>query len=441
MTTNTALTISANSFFAFDPAPEQSRAVELAAQHKAIIITGGPGVGKTATTNAVIGLFEANGLDVACCAPTGKAAQRMAEQTGREASTIHRLLGFTGDGWKHNAENPLPVDALIVDEASMVDSELFAALLAALPTKARLVIVGDVDQLPSIGAGRVLYDLIESGVIPTVRLTKIFRQAEESRIPYIARDINTGATPDLASCTKDGDVIFAGTSDAEDILAGVVSAFRTHLRNRGFAQDDIQVLVPQRTKTCGVENLNAVLQRELNPNAYDGNVSVKITGADVYEGDRVIHTKNNYKLMTFNGEIGKVVACNWRGLRDIGEAVFAGFFENATPRENAHVVIVDYGDRKVAYSKEEAYDLQLAYAITIHKSQGSQFKAVIMPISPEHKFMLTRPLVYTGITRASEQLLIIGDAAALGEAAVNTRGVQRRTTLQAEVVDHVNTNA
>ena len=414
-------------FFQFTPAPEQHRAVELAAANPVVIVTGGPGVGKTATTNAIIGMFEEEDLHVVCCAPTGKAAQRMAEQTGHAACTIHRLLAYNPDGsFARDAEDPIVADVVILDEASMVDSVLFAALLDAIPRQARsIVIVGDVDQLPSIGAGRVLYDLIESGTVPTIRLTKIFRQASESRIPYVARDINTGAAPDVAALDKSGDVVFAPVESPEDIAQAVISAFRTHIPNRGFRQEDIQVLCPQRSGPCGVESLNVVLQRELNPSAYPDAVHVAIGNHyQAYMGDRVIHTKNNYKLNVFNGEIGHVTRCNWRGLGDVGKA-------ETGESKGPFVLTVAFDGREVAYTKTAAYDLQLAYAITIHKAQGSQFKAVVLPVSSSHTFMLTRPLVYTGITRASDLLLMVGEESALAGAAVNTRGVQRRTTLRA----------
>lgn len=439
--------------FRFEPDPAQIRAVKNAAEHKMTVITGGPGTGKTATTSAIIKMFEANNRVVGCAAPTGKAAIRMSEQTGRDASTIHRLLQWSPEGFRHNSHRPqyapdgrwvtggpVPYTALVIDEMSMVTTELCYHLLDAISDRARVVLVGDVDQLPSIGPGRVLHDIIQSNKVPTTRLTKIFRQASESRIPYVARDINSGSVPTL---DQSDDFFFAHVDSPEDVLRQTVRAFREVLPNRGFSMDDIQVIAPQRNHACGVENMNVVLQRELNARAANERDLVSIGRKCSYncaQGDRVIHTANNYQLGVFNGEIGKVVAANWRGLQ-------ANTLERLAPvewgvdsdgNERSHkksVVVVNYGDRKIAYSADEARDLELAYAITIHKSQGSQFKAVVMPVHSCHQFMLTRPLVYTGITRAESFLLMVGQEQALARSINNRRGVFRRTTLQEHLAE------
>lgn len=408
------------------PAPEQVAAVHAAAESTVQVITGGPGVGKTFTINAILKLFDANGIGVTLLAPTGKAAQRIKEQTGRQASTIHRLLGTLFD-----VGDMLPRGAYVVDEMSMVDAALLCALITKIPNGSRLVLAGDVDQLPSIGPGRVLFDIIQSGVYPVTRLTRIFRQASESRIPYVARDINEGRTPDLSDRT--GDVLWAEVDEAEEVADAIVNAYTHRLPARGFR--DIQVLAPQRSGACGVEALNQRLQAASNSNAANRDALVAIgNGYKCAEGDRVIHTENNYDLMTFNGEIGRVVAASWQGLDSIGDAVWAGKDKGRAPKStSAYQVIVDYGDRKVAYSKEELDQLQLAYAITIHKSQGSQFECVIQPVVGEHTFMNTRPLVYTGLTRAAKLWLGLGQEKTLAGASTNIRGVARRTALQERI--------
>lgn len=442
---STQLTTPADLFDLSRPPHEhQQRAIELAAQHRVVVVTGGPGVGKTFTVNAIRRMFEANGLNLALCAPTGKAAVRMTEQTGAKASTIHRLLGWKPDGsWTFNASEPssfdqdgqpiggaLPFDAVVIDEVSMVDVALFAGLVEALTPRQRLVIVGDVDQLPSIGAGRVLFDLIESGVIPTVRLTKIFRQAEESRIPYVARDINQGILPDLAQLNaKDGDsdVAWLPVDDAEAVQATIVEAVASLIPARqGIPSEDIQVLCPQHRGPVGDEILNCLLQERLNDNyeADDRRGLRAGRGYRLFADDRVMYAnKNNYDLDVANGEVGRVLEQNWRG---VTPPTFA-----RTSGKGKPAIVVDFGNgRVVGFNKSEAQNLELAYAITVHKSQGSQFPCVVTPVHTANKFMLTRPLIYTAITRAERLLLMIGEVEALESAVVNTRGVERRTTLQ-----------
>lgn len=365
--------------------------------------------------------------------------------------TVHRLLGWTpNNGWRFDASRPaeydedgnpiagpLPYSAVILDEASMVDVELFAGLFQSLKPDRRLVIVGDVDQLPSIGPGRVLYDLISSGKIPVVRLTHIFRQAEESRIPYIAREINEGLVPDTAalSLTAGSDVAWASIADVHDLAASIVEVVTELVPARhGVPPDQIQVLCPQHGTPVGDEILNEMLQARLN-DRYSTDVRDGIRvgrGYRLFQGDRVIHAnRNNYTLMVANGEVGNVVAQAWRGLGPGEvEALSAQVDkELVTSGKGQPCIVVDFGDRLVGYTKHEAGDLELAYAITVHKSQGSQFPCVVVPVHGENRFMLTRPLLYTAVTRAERLLVLLGEEDVLSQAVSNTRGTARQTTL------------
>jgi len=443
------------------PAPEQAEAVAAIAEHRVLVTTGGPGVGKTFTVNAVLQVLERNGIETALCAPTGKAAQRMKEQTGRDATTIHRLLGYVpGQGFRHDDGNvttdesgnstggPLDLGAVVVDESSMVDTGLFHALVRAIPNNARLIIVGDVDQLPSIGAGRVLHDLIESGIVPVCRLTKIFRTAADSRIPYVARDINAGKAPDLGA---GGDVMFIPEDDPETLAACIVKAVanvlptsNTERGRRAFDPiAEVQVMAPQKSGPLGVERLNRALQERLNPGGEQDGLWIG-GGYRARIGDRVIHVKNNYRLLIFNGEMGTVAAADYKGIMadeldalglTTGDAfgdddtVTAPVSIDASGRSD-RVMVVQLADRLVAYGKEDVRELLLGYAITVHKSQGSQFPCVVLPVHAAHSFMLTRSLLYTAVTRASELVVLYGQATQVVRAAKNTRGTERRTTLQ-----------
>lgn len=436
-----ALHIPADLFPAgFEPDPAQVAAVAAAANHKVFVLTGGPGVGKTFTTNAILRMLAANGLiDVRCCAFAGKAALRMKQLTGQDATTIHRLLGFGGtDGsFKHHAGERLDCDVVVLDEASMVDIKLFAALMCAIPSHARVIIVGDVDQLPAIGAGTVLADLLASGVVPCVRLTKIWRQADVSAIPHAAKDINQGRTPDFAAYSKAGDLRFAEVGRTDDVLYAIQLAF-DRAGNHGFTHDDVQVLLPQRSTAIGIEAVNLMLQAHLNgdPNR-DGATTVGIgSGYKAQTGDRVIHTTNDYKLCVMNGEIGKVTAVNWRGFDKLPKGCE---HSDRNPEDGTlnpdvdaseRVLIVAYPDRAVAYTRQEIKMLELAFAVTIHKSQGSAFPLVVTVAHNAYAdHMMTRALLYTAITRTEKMCILIGETKTVTKAARNI-GPTRNSTLQ-----------
>ena len=429
---------------------EQDLAVERAAQNAVSIVTGGPGRGKTHVVNRIIAMYDAAGLcsfdATGLAAPTGKAAIRMRELCGgRAASTIHRLLKFHPEaGFRYDTTvepefsptgmwlrgGPVPFQVVIIDETSMVDIELGAALVRGIETGTRLVFVGDVDQLPSVGAGRVLYDLIQSGVIPVTRLLTIHRTAADSGIPYVADDINNGRAPTFegrAGCS------FVEADEVDEVIAEVLSQVRDALA-RGVAARDIQVLAPQKERGAGVEALNVALKAALNPSDF---TAVTIGSKyQVHVGDKVIHMHNNYQLAeegrsegTFNGEIGFVTQAAPGGIPEasLGNAIRSDACGGKTPA----VIVVDFGDRQVAYTKTEAMDLALAYCVTGHKFQGSQARVIIVVCHEAHAFTLTRSWTYTAATRSSEQLIFVGQLSALAKAVRNTRGTERGTDVQA----------
>lgn len=431
------------------PHEAQAAAVTAAANSGVVVVTGGPGVGKTFTTQALLALFAKARIRVVCAAPTGKAAQRMKEQTGVEASTIHRLLEYGpmaggGLGFRRNSGHPLDAGAVVVDESSMIDVALFSALLRAIPSGTRLVLIGDVDQLPSVGPGRVLHDVIASGCVDVARLTHIFRQSSESAIPWVARDVNEGRRPVVPEGSKDVQVLAAPEYGDNDKRSDGQSGSE---REAGWIADQLvragsegaQVLVPQHDGVCGVKALNIRLQAACNPNAQRGEDCVEIgDGYHLWHGDRVIHTKNNYGLWVFNGEAGVVVELdperlslaqleNIQGVDADGQPVTLRAADLYAARK---LVVVDYGDRRVAYGKSELKELKLAYALTIHKSQGSQFPRVAIPVHKSQAFMLSRALLYTAITRASEHCLLVGHLAMAERAAQNLGGADRRTSLK-----------
>jgi len=391
--------------------PSQRAAVELALREPVSIITGGPGTGKTTITRAIVQTLMKGGLHVCVCAPTGKAAKRAAESIGIEARTIHRMLEVRRGRFVHNLQNPLQCDALIVDELSMVDVPLFRALLHGLARCARLILVGDMDQLPSVGPGKVLADLIASGVVPTARLTEVFRQARQSDIIVNAHRVNGGQMPILNN-TESGDFRFLSyldDSEAQAALLRTITVMKQpgrFLPNRHYDPlRDVQVLSPMRRGTLGVDELNKVLRRGLNPHP---SKEMPFRDGFLGVGDKVIQTKNNYTKAIFNGEIGYV--------------------SDLDPITRA--VSVDFDGRRVDYAASDLAQLRLAYALTIHRSQGSEFPVVLLAISYGHYPMLKRNLLYTGITRARELLLIFGNPRAAAHATHNSQVEERYSKLR-----------
>ena len=367
----------------------QRAAITMAAESKVMVLTGGPGTGKTTTTQGIIAAWKTAGLSILLAAPTGRAAKRMSEATGMEAKTIHRLLEFNpADGFKHNEENPLEGDALIVDECSMIDIILMYNLLKAIPSTMRLVLVGDIDQLPSVGAGNVLRDIIESGVIPVTRLTRIFRQAQSSRIVMNAHAINRGCFPDISN-GKETDFFFIRCEEPKDAVPQIVNLVKNRLpKAYGRPVSDVQVLTPMRRSYCGSDNLNIELQRALNPMG----MGLMYGGTTYRTGDRVMQIRNNYDKDVYNGDIGCIM--------------------------------------DVDTEEGELDELVLAYATTIHKSQGSEYPIVVIPVFYSFFTLLQRNLIYTAITRAKKICVLIGQVKALGYAVRNLTVEQRNTKLK-----------
>ena len=385
-------------------APRQKLALEKALSHNLLVLTGGPGTGKTTTIKGLIALLEARKKKIALAAPTGRAAKRMSEATGHEAKTIHRLLKFSPSEmtFEKNFENPLEIEALIVDEISMVDTVLMNSLLRAVPISASVVLVGDVDQLPSVGAGNVLKDVIASGIVEVVELNEIFRQAQTSRIITNAHAINRGEMPYLQN-DRDSDFFFLEVSEPDQVVETVcgLCASRLPRTYRLDGIEDIQVLVPMYRGETGANNLNRVLQDELNPKGQE----MTRSGIRFREGDKVMQVRNNYDRDVFNGDIGRI-----QGIED-------------------DIFRVRFQDRIIEYEFSELDELVLAYAMSVHKSQGAEFRAVVMPLTTQHYMMLQRNLLYTAITRARELVILAGTKQALGMAVRNNRVAERHTTL------------
>ena len=391
-------------------AASQKGAVEQALSSKVLVITGGPGVGKTTLINAILRILAAKKLRILLCAPTGRAAKRMSETTGLEAKTIHRLLEFdpAAFGFKRNAELPLECDLLVVDETSMVDVPLMASLLDALPPEAALLLVGDVDQLPSVGPGQVLADLINSGAMPVARLTEVFRQAASSRIITTAHAINAGTIPDLRPPPAEAttDFYFLPAETPEQAVALILKVVGERIPAR-FGLDPIaqvQVLCPMARGGCGSRSLNIELQQLLNP---DPTEQVERFGWRFAPADKVMQVANDYEKEVFNGDVGTV------------ETIDA----------DASELTVRFDGREVTYGWGELDNLVPAYACTIHKSQGSEYPAVVIPLLTQHYAMLQRNLVYTGITRGKQLVVLVGQKKALAMAVKNHLGRRRYTKL------------
>mgnify|MGYP004701533919 CR=1 FL=1 len=390
----------------------QKDAVRLALTSKMVVITGGPGVGKTTLMNSILLIVRAKQVNVCLCAPTGRAAKRLSESTGLEAKTIHRLLEFDPNtfGFKRNRDNPLETNLVVIDESSMVDVALMNKLLAAVPSDAALMIVGDVDQLPSVGPGAVLADIIDSGVVPTVRLTEIFRQAATSRIILNAHRINKGKMPLNGETGELTDFYFIPANTPEEIHAKLIHVVTDRIPKRFGMHPvkDIQVLTPMNRGGLGSHSLNAELQKVLNPS---GEPKVTRFGTTFSPGDKVIQTVNNYDKEVFNGDIGRI--------------------ESIDTEESA--VRVDYDGRIVEYEFGELDEVSLAYATSIHKSQGSEYPAVVIPLAMQHYTLLARNLIYTAVTRGKKLVIIIGQPKALGMAVRNVKSNKRLTNLAARV--------
>lgn len=392
-----------------DFADMQRNAIIQAATSNLMVLTGGPGTGKTTTVLGVIDLFHRLKMSVLLCAPTGRAAKRLSEATGMEAKTIHRLLEFNPMSGKftRNEGDPLGAHAVIMDEASMVDTALMAEFLRAVSPYTTLVIVGDVDQLPSIGPGSVLRDIIASEQVPTVKLTEIFRQAARSRIVQCAHMINEGRMP-YTDNDHAGNFFFIRERDTARIAELIVDTAARRLPMKyGFDPvDDIQVLAPMHKSETGVEQLNRLLQERLNPPG-PGVRELKQGGWTFREGDKVMQVRNNYDKLVYNGDIGRI--------------------QRIDPGEGEVVVRFDTA---VNYKGSELDELVPAYAVSVHKSQGSEFKCVIMPVTTQHFIMLKRNLVYTAVTRARELAVLIGDHKALAIAVKNDQARERATSLE-----------
>lgn len=386
----------------------QVAAIRLALMSKVLVITGGPGVGKTTIVNSILRILSAKGVNLLLCAPTGRAAKRMTEATGFEAKTIHRLLEVDprGGGFKRNDDNPLDCDLLVVDETSMVDVMLMQALMKAVPDNAALLVVGDIDQLPSVGPGQILADVIASGAVPVVRLTEVFRQAAQSRIITSAHRINQGSIPDLSKPEVESDFYFVQADDPEIAVQRIVELVKTRIPQR-FGLDpirDIQVLCPMNRGGVGARSLNIELQAALNP---AGERKVERFGWTFAPGDKVMQIENDYDKEVYNGDIG--------------------YIDDVDP--DASELIASFDGRSVNYGFGELDTLVPAYAATIHKSQGSEYPAVVIPVMTQHYAMLQRNLLYTGVTRGKRLVVLVGQKKAVAIAVKNISGRRRWSKL------------
>lgn len=390
-------------------AESQVVAIRLALRSKVLVITGGPGVGKTTIVSSILRILAAKEVTLLLGAPTGRAAKRMREATGLEAKTIHRLLEFDPihGGFRRGPDNPLECDLLVIDETSMVDVRLMQSLLTALPDEAAMLLVGDIDQLPSVGPGNVLGDIIASGAVPVVRLTEVFRQAAASRIITNAHLINEGGLPDLSRPEGDSDFYFVSADEPETAVGRIIELVKTRIPQR-FGLDpvrDIQVLTPMNRGGAGVRAINAALQAALNP---AGERKVERFGSVYAPGDKVMQIENDYDKEVYNGDIGAIIDVD----------------------TDAAQLTVDFDGRVVAYPFADLDTLVLAYAATIHKSQGSEYPAVIIPVLTQHYSMLQRNLLYTGVTRGKRLVVLVGQRRAVAIAVRNATARRRWSKLR-----------
>ncbi|WDD36034.1 ATP-dependent RecD-like DNA helicase (plasmid) [Nostoc sp. UHCC 0926] len=397
--------------------PEQQQAVETAAYSRFTVITGGPGVGKTFCTSTIVSLWKAMGKSIALAAPTGRAAQRLGEMTGLEAKTIHRLLEFDPRtrSFKCDRTNPLPHSAIIVDEASMLDLFLAYSLVDAVSENAQLLLVGDIDQLPSVGAGNVLADLINSRQVPVVRLTQVFRQAATSKIITASHLINRGQYPNIESIsdTPQSDCLWHGGGlQPEHGVQAISELITDFIPKLGFnPATDVQVLAPMTRGLVGTRNLNNVLQQLINPPSSE-KIEVTRGGTIFRVGDRVIQLTNDYQREVFNGDVGFITTID----------------------TEEQEVIVQYQERDVTYDYADMNEIALAWSVSIHKSQGSEYPVVILPLYTQHYMMLTRNLLYTGLTRAKKLAIIIGSKKAISMCVRSTKSQERYTRLRQRLV-------
>lgn len=397
-------------------AQKQKEAIKACLHHGVLVLTGGPGTGKTTVIKGILSILKAQGLKIRLAAPTGRAAKRLSETTGQKALTIHRLLeanNLAQDdnlqlGFSKDIDDQLDADVIILDEVSMVDIVLMHHFLNAVPDGCRIILVGDTDQLPAVGPGSVLKDIIRSQKVPAIRLDEIFRQAQTSMIIQNAHIINAGRLPDLRK--QYSDFVFYELNDDTSITQKILDLCTKDLPHEGFdVLKDVQILSPMHRFLCGVENLNLMLQEQLNPKKNQD--ELKYSSQTFRVGDKVMHIRNNYQKNVFNGDIGFI--------QDV----------------NNEKLTIDYFDHIVTYEKNELNELTLAYASSVHKSQGSEYKVVIIPLSTSHYIMLQRNLLYTAITRAKQKVIIIGSKKAL-MTAIQSNRTQKRYTLLAERLAH-----
>lgn len=389
-------------------AQNQKEAIKIASKNKVMVITGGPGTGKTTLVKSLLRSFSKQKLHIKLCAPTGRAAKRLSETTNMEATTIHRLLEIdpTHGGFKRNENNHLACGYLVVDESSMIDIPLFYSLLKALPPHTALLLVGDINQLPSVGAGQALKDIIESKIIPTIYLTEIFRQAENSDIVLNAHKINQGLMPNL-STKQDSDFYFIEAELGDDITNKIITLVKERIPKRfGFNSiHDIQVLCPMQRGGAGARSVNTELQKALNPNSSEG---ITKFGQLFAVGDKVMQTENNYDKEVYNGDIGVITSIN----------------------EQDQEISIDFYDKVVVFDYTDLDQVVLAYATTIHKSQGSEYQAVIIPITMQSYMMLKRNLTYTAVTRGKKLVIVIGQKKAFAIAVKDNKTSRRYTKLK-----------